>query len=97
MPWPALANNVGDFALYDSLLAGCADRVVRGGLLDVSKIPVPDAETVAYTSELRAKSNNPLASIDATTSHREDAIEGFGGLDHGQGALSRRSRQGDDW
>jgi hypothetical protein len=56
-PWPALAKNVGDFAFYESLLAGCADRVVRGGLLDVSKIPIPDAETIAYTSALRAKSN----------------------------------------
>jgi hypothetical protein len=58
LPSPALAKSVGDFALYESLLAGCADRVVRGGLLDVSKIPVPDAETVAYASELRAKSNH---------------------------------------
>ena len=57
LQWPTLAKNVGDFALYESLLAGCADRAVRGGLLDLSKIPVPDAETLAYTSELRAKSN----------------------------------------
>jgi hypothetical protein len=57
LPSPALAKNVGDFALYEALLAGCADRVVRGALLDVLKIPVPDVETVAYTSELRAKSN----------------------------------------
>jgi hypothetical protein len=63
LPWPALANNVGDFALYDSLLAGCADRVVRGGLLDVSRIPIPDAETVAYTSELRAKSQRTFAEV----------------------------------
>jgi len=38
------------------LLAGCADRVVRDSLLDVSKIPLPDAETAAYASQLRAKS-----------------------------------------
>ena len=29
LPSPALAKNVGDFALYEALLAGCADRVVR--------------------------------------------------------------------
>jgi hypothetical protein len=57
MPWPALAGSVGDFGLYDSLLAGCADRVLRGGLLDVSKVPIPDDETVAHVNMLRAKVN----------------------------------------
>jgi hypothetical protein len=55
--WPALAGKVGDLALSGSLLAGCADRIVRGALLDILKIPIPDPETVAYTSTLRAKSD----------------------------------------
>jgi hypothetical protein len=55
MRWPALAGSVGDCALYESLLAGCADRVLRGGLLDVSKVPLPDEETVTHVGMLRAK------------------------------------------
>jgi hypothetical protein len=57
MPWPALARSVGDFALYESLLAGCADHVMRGGLIDVSKVPTPDEETVTYVGLLRAKAD----------------------------------------
>jgi hypothetical protein len=52
-PWPVLAGGTGDFALYESLLAGCADRVVRGGLLDVTKVPFPDQETVTRVRVLR--------------------------------------------
>jgi hypothetical protein len=40
------------FALYEAVPVGCVDRVVRGGLLDVLKIPVPDAETVVYTASI---------------------------------------------
>ena len=54
-PWPVLASRVGDFALYESLLAGCADRIVRGGLSDVSKIPTPDEETVATVNKWLAR------------------------------------------
>jgi len=55
LPWPVLANRVGDFALYESLLAGCADRVVRGRLLDISKVPIPDDETLTQVDMLRTK------------------------------------------
>ncbi len=55
MPWPALAREIGDFALYESLLAGCADQVIRGGLIDVSKVPTPDEETLVHVRMLRAK------------------------------------------
>jgi hypothetical protein len=54
-PWPSRAGRVGDFALYESLLAGCADRVVRGGLLDVSTVPIPDEDTVIHVGMLREK------------------------------------------
>lgn len=57
MPWPALARSVGDFALYESLLAGCADQVMRGGLIDVSKVPTPDEGTVTHVRVLRAKAD----------------------------------------
>jgi hypothetical protein len=55
MQWPVLARGVGDFALYESLLAGCADYVLGGGLIDVSRVPMPDEETVAHVKMLRAK------------------------------------------
>jgi uncharacterized protein YjaG (DUF416 family) len=55
MPWPALASRVGDFALYESLLVGCVDRVASGRLLDTSKVPNPDNETVVYVASLRKK------------------------------------------
>ena len=57
LQWPTLAGSVGNFALYESLLAGCADRVARGKLLDVSRIPVPDEETVGFVAALRNKEN----------------------------------------
>ena len=55
LPWPALAGTVGDFALYETLLAGCADTAVRGGVLDVSKVPDPDEETIRQVQVLRKK------------------------------------------
>jgi hypothetical protein len=55
LPWPALGKNVGDFALYDTLLAGCADRVARGEPLDVPKVPVPDQGTLSQVKLLRKK------------------------------------------
>jgi len=55
LPWPALAACVGDFALYESLLVGCADRVAKGHLLDMSKIPAPDQGTVDAVSALRKR------------------------------------------
>jgi len=56
LPWPALAGHVGDFALYESLLAGCANRVVQGHLLDLSSIPQPDTATANAVSEIRTRS-----------------------------------------
>jgi hypothetical protein len=59
-PWPILAREVGDFALYESLLAGCADQVMRGGLIDVSKVPTADEETLVRVRALRAKADKSL-------------------------------------
>lgn len=57
LPRPSLANRIGDFPLYESLLAGCADRVAGGGLLDLSRVPAPDAETATQVEQLRRKGN----------------------------------------
>lgn len=54
-PFPALGKRVGDFVLYDSLLAGCADRVARGERVAVVEIPIPDDETMSFVNELRRK------------------------------------------
>jgi hypothetical protein len=57
LPWPALGGRIGHFVLYDSLMAGCADRAARGLPVDVSKIPAPDDETVAQVAVLRGKTD----------------------------------------
>jgi hypothetical protein len=54
-PSPTLAGKVGDFALYEALLMGYADRAVNGEALDASCIPAPDAETISYVSRLHEK------------------------------------------
>ena len=57
LPSPGLAKSIGDFALYEALPAGCAGRLVRDGLLDASKIPLPDAETVAMQANYARRAN----------------------------------------
>lgn len=57
LPWPSIAGSVADFALYESLLAGFAERVVKGDLVDLSKLPVPDAGTLGHVERLRARSD----------------------------------------
>jgi hypothetical protein len=41
--------------LYESFLAGCANRMARGAPVDVDKIPEPDAGTLEYVVALRKK------------------------------------------
>ena len=53
--WPRMLPKVGDLALYDSLIAGCLDSVARGGLVDTAAVPIPDAATVAFMDQLRAR------------------------------------------
>jgi len=55
LPAPVLGMSIGDFPLYEALLAGCADRVAEGHLLDLSKVPSPDEGTLRAVTELRAK------------------------------------------
>jgi hypothetical protein len=62
-PWPTLASSIGDFALYESLLAGCADRCAKGELLDLSRVPSPDEETVKQVELLRTKVHRSDAEI----------------------------------
>lgn len=55
LPAPALGRNIDDFQLYEALLAGCADRVANGHLLDLSTVPSPDDGTFSVVAELRSK------------------------------------------
>jgi len=82
LPWPALVPKVGHCALYESLLAGCADRMARGAPIDVAKIPEPDDETVAYVAALRVK--------EARTHDEQAFLEYFGLLEEIRSALMGR-------
>jgi hypothetical protein len=82
-PFPRLGKRVGDFPLYDSLLAGCTERASRGELVPPSEIPVPDDETLKCVAELRQKSD---------TSPEERAfLEYFDLLEEIRVALHRQS------
>jgi hypothetical protein len=61
LPWPALAGRIGDFSLYETLVAGCAHRVVHGQLLDLSTVPLPDEKTLEVIAEIRC---NPSPSAE---------------------------------
>jgi hypothetical protein len=56
MPFPKLGKTVGDFPLYDSLLAGTVASFLDGAKLDLASIPAPDAETEETVRALRRKS-----------------------------------------
>ncbi len=45
MPFPPLGKNIGDFPLYESLLAGTVASFLEGRKLTLEEIPAPDAET----------------------------------------------------
>lgn len=51
--FPVIGKRVGDFPLYDSLLAGCADRASHGRPVLISELPLPDQETLKFIEELR--------------------------------------------
>jgi hypothetical protein len=55
MPFPGLGKRVGEFVLYDGLLAGCADRASRGERVPPAEVPAPDDETLRRVGELRRK------------------------------------------
>ena len=55
-PFPALGKVVGDFALYDSLLAGTVRSFLTESEIDPETVPAPDLETVTVLSDLKKKS-----------------------------------------
>jgi hypothetical protein len=55
LPFPVLGKEVGDFVLYDSLLAGCADRLCPGATINASEVPAPDTTSQKHASRLRHK------------------------------------------
>jgi len=55
LPWPALGGSIGNFPLYESLIAGCAHRAANGYEVDPTTVPRPDDETLTAVARLRAK------------------------------------------
>jgi hypothetical protein len=80
--FPALGKRVGDFAFYDSLLAGCADRAANGEALDPNEVPIPDDETVRHVEFLREKAG--------LTNEETEFLEYFDLLEEIRSAIGRR-------
>jgi hypothetical protein len=55
--FPSVGKRVGDFPLYDALLAGIADRAVRGERIMPQDLPVLDDECASYINNLRSNDN----------------------------------------
>jgi hypothetical protein len=81
LPFPALGKSIGDFALYDALLASLASRASQGHLISVAEVPVPDEQTITQVTKLRAKGNR---SRDETA-----FLDYFDALEEIRSALSR--------
>jgi hypothetical protein len=54
-PFPEMGKVVGDFALYDSLMAGTASSYLDGAIIHLDAVPVPDQETVQLLNALQKK------------------------------------------
>jgi hypothetical protein len=54
-PFPQMGKIVGEFVLYDALLAGTADSVLASNSIVLDHIPNPDAETVDTMNNLKAR------------------------------------------
>lgn len=54
-PFPALGRQIGDFPLYDALVAGCANRAARGEEVTEPEVPVPDEGTLRYVADMRKR------------------------------------------
>ncbi len=52
-PMPHLGKLIGDFALYDSLLAGWAGRAMRGEIVGAGDLPDLDDETRMLAEHVR--------------------------------------------
>jgi hypothetical protein len=72
-PFPVLGKHVGDFVLYDSLIAGCAAQASRGKIIPPEEIPAPDKETLRQVAQLRNK--------DRRNYQEQDFLEYFDLLD----------------
>jgi hypothetical protein len=81
LPFPKLGKQIGDFPLYDSLLAGVADRYIRGRPVDRSEIPEPDLETLDAVAALRAKAAADLSE------EEKQFLEYYEHMEHVRGVL----------
>jgi hypothetical protein len=63
LPFRALGKNIGDFPLYDALLAGLASRAAQGHFVEISEIPAPDEPTISHASMLRKKGDKSPAEM----------------------------------
>ena len=55
LPFPQLGKGVGDFPLYDSLIAGTASSVLQGATVDRESIAVLDNVTEEVLNTLKIK------------------------------------------
>jgi hypothetical protein len=56
VPFPLLGKELGDFPLYDSLLAGIASSLAENAKIDLGFVPAPDKEAQALFDLLKSKS-----------------------------------------
>ena len=61
LPFPTLGKSIGDFPLYDALLAGLASRAAQGHFVEISEIPAPDESTISHAAMLRKKGDKSPA------------------------------------
>jgi hypothetical protein len=54
LPFPKLGYEIGDFPLYDALVAGIVDKYLSGITINVEEIPLPDKETLKAVQLLRS-------------------------------------------
>ena len=65
LPFPELGKQIGDFPLYDALLAGVANNYIQRRVLpDLDKIPCPDLETINEVNALRHKSDSKKGEVE---------------------------------
>jgi hypothetical protein len=63
LPFPTLGKSIGDFPLYDALLAGLASRAAQGHSVEISEIPAPDEPTISHAAILRNKGDKSPAEM----------------------------------
>jgi len=57
LPFPELGKVIGDFPLYDSLLAGTANSILKKKRISIEAIPAPDSETEQKFKSLKQKAD----------------------------------------